>query len=64
MTKRLEWTNLKDDYCPSCYKDLDNDEKSLIIKCSSCDFVITRVKYNDLIEQMEKEEAGDDAENA
>ena len=64
MKKQLDWKNLKDEYCPSCYSEIFLGEG--IWRCSkeSCKFTITSKRYDELLEDIEKEEAGDDAENA
>jgi uncharacterized protein with PIN domain len=62
--KKLEWVNLKNDFCPKCYGELENDDTQQPIKCLACDFSISRIRYDEIIEDMEKEEAGNNAENA
>lgn len=64
IKKKLEWINIKDGYCPSCYRDLNDDGSSPMVTCSSCDFKINRPKFDEILEEIEKREAGDDAENA
>ena len=60
--KPLTWVNLKDDYCPKCYMDLEETAEGY--KCSSCDFKISKQEYEEILEDIHKEETGDDAENA
>jgi tRNA(Ile2) C34 agmatinyltransferase TiaS len=60
--KTLIWINLKEDYCPKCYMDLIETPEGF--KCTQCDFKISRQKYEEILEDLYKEEAGDDAENA
>ena len=65
--KKLEWRNLKDGFCPKCYSELDDDDKSPYITCLAsglCDFSIKRERYDEILEDIYKEEAGNNAENA
>ncbi len=66
MKKKLEWGNLKDGFCPNCYLELNDldDEEVWLIKCEACGFSIYRTRYNEILEDMAKEEAGNNAENA
>jgi hypothetical protein len=62
MIKKLDWKNLKDEYCPHCYEELE--EQPGEYHCTACKFRITKARYNEIFEDMVKEEAGNNAENA
>ncbi len=64
INKKLEWKNLKDEFCPKCYSEISNNDGSLRVFCTSCDFSISKIRYNEILEDMEKEEAGNDADYA
>ena len=62
--KKLEWRNLKDGFCPKCYGEIEDEDNPMTIKCSACDFRMSRVRYDEILEDMAKEDAGNNAENA
>lgn len=53
----MEWSNLKDGYCPQCYFDLDETETTYT---SDCGFTITKKKFDQIVGDMEKRDGGDD----
>ncbi len=53
IKKKLDWKNLKDEYCPACYQELE--ETLGWYRCTSCPYRITKTRFDEILEEMEKE---------
>ena len=57
--KKLEWVNLKDDFCPKCYGELNMDGETegepYTLRCSACGFAITKKRRDEILYDMEKD---------
>ena len=58
-TKQLEWSNLLDGFCPKC--DGCIEEQGSQVKCDSCDFHISKARFDELTKKMKREQ-GDDSD--
>lgn len=59
IKKKLEWKNLKDGYCPNCYRELDEHDTSW--HCTACPFNISKRRYSEIMEDMTKEQRANES---